>query len=180
MIRTLWRKLSGRDLPEGFNGRLEETEYVLVSASSRDGASLVATSLGLWVPVGGDDVRRIGWHLISKANWTGEILEIIESEQVGEAGEAVLLADRPPRRFSLPQPGKLPKVVRERVTASVRSSHRRELAGGGAVFVQRKVPGKAGVVLQVRSDPGTDTNVVAQIAAQIAEQLGKARAQDDS
>ncbi|MQA12002.1 MAG: hypothetical protein GEU98_26385 [Pseudonocardiaceae bacterium] len=166
----LLRKLTGRDLPEGFSGRLEETEHVLATTATRDGAHLVATSLGLWVP-NGEEARRIGWHLISKAGWTGDVLEIIESEEHSTAGAAVLLVDRPPRRFALPSPGKLPQTVQERVTRSVRSSHRRELGGGGAVFVQRKMPGKDGVVLQVRSDSGTDSSVVAAIAAQVAAQL---------
>nr|WP_243658864.1 hypothetical protein [Tamaricihabitans halophyticus] len=168
----MWRKLSGQDVPAGFTGELDEAEHVVASTTSAEGAVLVATSAGLWVPHG-EDSRRIGWHVISKASWTGEELEIIEAEQSGTAGAAVLLVDRPARRFGLSKPGKLPRVVQARVTASVKSSHRRELGGGGAVFVQRKVPGKAGVVLQVRCDPGTDERVVAEVAAQVAQTLPK-------
>jgi hypothetical protein len=68
-------------------------------------------------------------------------------------------------------PGALPQVVHQRVTGSVRSSHRRELPGGGAWFVQRSVPGRDGVVLQVRVDPGTDLDVVTDIAAAVASHL---------
>ena len=87
---------------------------------------------------------------------------------------AVLLADRPPRRFRLVDPGKLPEAVHARVEGSIRSRHHRDLPGGGAWFVQRKVPGRDGTVLQVRPDPGTDPAVVAQLAADVVRSLGTA------
>ena len=60
-----------------------------------------------------------------------------------------------------------------RVEGSVRSRHHRELPGGGAWFVQRKVPGRDGTVLQVRPDAGTDRAVVVQVAADVARALGR-------
>ena len=86
-------------------------------------------------------------------------------------GPAVLLADRPARRFRLAEPGRVPEVVHARVEGSIRSRHHRDLPGGGAWFVQRKVPGRDGTVLQVRPDPGTDPAVVAQVAADVARSL---------
>ena len=60
-----------------------------------------------------------------------------------------------------------------RVEASIRSRHHRDLPGGGAWFVQRKVPGRDGTVLQARPDPGTDPAVVARVAAEVVRTLSR-------
>jgi len=83
----------------------------------------------------------------------------------------VVLADRAPVRFTLAAPGKVPHHVRLRVDGSVRSRHRQDIGDGGAWFVQRKVPGRDGTVLQVRPDPGTDVGLVETIAEQVAAKL---------
>ena len=131
---------------------------------------LVATRLGVWVP-GGENPLRVRWELVSKATWDGDTLELTVSEATGTAGAAVLLTDVLVRSYHLAEPGALPQVVNRRVSGSVRSSHRKELPGGGAWFVQRTVPGRDGVVLQVRVDPGTDLDVVTDIATAVAAQL---------
>lgn len=161
------RRLFGDRLPDGFTGELEPNENALAAAEVADGGHLVVTELGLWLP----DGRRVGWHLISKVTWGEGILTLVEAEEVGAAGAAVLLADRAPVRFALPWPGKLPAMVRQRVDGSIRERHRQDLASGGAWFVQRKVPGRDGSVLQVRPDPGVDPEVVAAIAREAAEKL---------
>jgi hypothetical protein len=84
----------------------------------------------------------------------------------------VLLADLPPRRLRLVEPGRVPETVHTRVEGSIRSRHHRDLPGGGAWFVQRKVPGRDGIVLQVRPDPGTDVAVVRQVVADVERTLG--------
>ena len=84
---------------------------------------------------------------------------------------AVLLADQPARRVRLVEPGRVPEVVHARVEGSIRSRHHRDLPEGGAWFVQRRVPGRDGTVLQVRPDPGTDPAVVAALAADVAHAL---------
>ena len=176
---TGWRhrvasRLTGRDLvPEGFAGRLVDDEHVLGAAELADGTFLVATSLGLWLP-DEDGPRRVYWHLVSKAVWAqkpGRVLTVTEAEETGTVSGAVLLADRPPRRFTLTTRGALPEVVNTRVTASVKSAHHRDLPGGGAWFVQRKVSGADGIVLQVRPDPGTDRAAVESVTAQIADKI---------
>jgi hypothetical protein len=180
-----WRRLLGREpLPEGFLGRLKAEERVLAAARVTSGGVLLASSLGLWLPEG----RRIGWHLVSKATWGGGAMTVVEAEEddlldgAGGAGGAdcaggavVLLRDLPPRRLSLGEPGALPEVVHKRVTGSIRSRHRRELPGGGAWFVQRGIPGRDGLVLQVRADPGTDQDAVRRVATQVARTLRAAR-----
>jgi hypothetical protein len=134
---------------------LAPDERVVTMGELADGRGyLVLTQLGMWVPEG-DEARRVGWHLVSKAVWDRSALVITEAVSAGMVGETVLLSDLPPRRFALVAAGKVPEVVRHRVTSSIRSSRRCELPSGGAWFVQRRVPGQDGLVLQVRADPGT-------------------------
>ncbi|MGH3516262.1 MAG: hypothetical protein ACRDQ7_02340 [Haloechinothrix sp.] len=167
-MRWLQRQLDDR-VPDGFTGVLGQDEHVLASAEA-DGRALVATSLGLWVPES-DGFRRISWHLISKAGWSDGQLSIVEADETGRAGDAVLISDRRATRLVLTRPGKLPKIVRERVNSSIRSSYRKELPGGGAWFVQRKVPGLGRIVLQARADQGVDSAIVAAIAEEAAAKL---------
>ena len=168
--RLLQRIAAVPELPAGFTGTLESTERVVTMGELAGGGHLVLTQLGLWVPEGAE-VRRIGWHLVSKAVWNRSALVIIEAVSTGTVNEAVLLFDLPPRRFALMQPGKVPEVVRERVTSSIRSSQHCELPGGGAWFVQRRVPGRDGVVLQVRADPGTEPGALEMMASEVASRL---------
>ncbi len=163
-------RLAGRDeLPPGFGAALEADERVLTTAAVAGGGHVVVTSWGIWLP--GDAPRRVGWHLVSKARWDDGAIVLVEAVEAGDAGGAVLLADRPPRRLRLAEPGRVPEVVHERVTDSIRSRHHRDLPGGGAWFLQRKVPGRDGTVLQVRPDPGTDDAAVRQVAAEVAARL---------
>jgi hypothetical protein len=172
---ALRRLLRGDGLPDGFPGRLEPEERVLATASTADGGHLVVTSWGLWIP-DGDGVRRVGWHLVSRASWRNGALALVEADEVeeiaaGDGPRAVLLADRPARRFRLTEPDRVPEVVHARVEGSFRSRHHRDLPGGGAWFVQRKIAGRDGTVLQVRPDPGTDPALVAALAADVARSL---------
>lgn len=165
----IWRRIF-RELPAGFTGTLEPDERVVAVATLADGGHLVLTQLGVWVPEGAL-ARRVSWHLISKAVWDQAALHLTEAVSTGTAGPAVLLSDLPPQRFTLTEPGRVPQVVRERVTRSIRTSRHVELPGGGAWFVQRRVPGHDGVVLQVRADPGTAPEAVYRVAGEVAERL---------
>jgi hypothetical protein len=169
---SLWRRLwpGGRGLPAGFAAPLEPDERVVAVAELAGGGHLVLTQLGVWVPEG-TVARRVGWHLISKAVWDSDSLLLTEAVSTGTAGQAVLLRDLPPRRFVLAAPGKVPQAVRERVTRSIRHSQHQELPGGGAWFVQRRIPGRDGAVLQVRADPGTSEAAVHELACAIAARL---------
>ncbi|WP_308280391.1 hypothetical protein [Pseudonocardia abyssalis] len=166
------RRVLGRDeLPDGFGATLEPDERVLSVAVLTGGGHLVVTSWGLWIPASDGGVRRVGWHLVSRAAWGNGAIELVEAQEE-QAGGAVLLVDRPVVRLRLAEPGRAPEIVQERVTASIRSRHHRDLPGGGAWFVQRKVPGRDGIVLQVRPDPGTEVTAVRQVAADAAAALG--------
>ncbi|QRP48423.1 hypothetical protein [Amycolatopsis sp. FDAARGOS 1241] len=163
-------RLFGSGLPPGFPGRLERGENVVAVAAVEGGGHLVVTSLGLWIPADGG-ARRVGWHLVGKASWGDGEFVLTESEETGNFGDVVVLIDRAPVRYRLPAPGKVPHQVHLRVDGSVRSRHRQELGTGGAWFVQRKLPGRDGVVIQVRPDPGTDLALVEAIAGEVAAKL---------
>jgi hypothetical protein len=173
VFRKVLDKIVGDGTPPGFTGTPETEEAVVGWAECRTGGHLVATSLGLWVPTD-DGPRRIGWHLISKVTWGNGQLAVIDADETGSAGDAVLLTDRAPRRYPLVNPGKLPHAVHRRVTESIRSRDHRDLPGGGAGFVQRKVPGRDGIVLQVRPDPGTDPDAVQAVATEVAAKVREA------
>ena len=162
------RLLRRPTLPEGVV--LERDEHVVAIADVVGGGPVVATSRGLWLP-GNDMARRVPWHLISKATWEGGALGVVEAKEVETVEGAVLIADEPPRRIRLADPGRLPEAVHRRVTGSIKTRHHRDLPGGGAWFVQRTVAGRDGVVLQVRADPGTDDEVVRRVAGDVTRAL---------
>jgi hypothetical protein len=165
------------ELPPGFAGRLESAERIVTTGElAGSGGHLVLTQLGIWVPEGAE-ARRVGWHLVSKAVWDRTALAVTEAISTGTVGGAVLLVDLPPRRFALAQPGRVPEVVQERVTRLIRSSQRCELPGGGAWFVQRRVPGQDGLVLQVRPDPGTAPDALEAMVNEVTACLPRPRAQ---
>lgn len=178
MTSSRLRRLFGRivdALPVDFAGTLATDEHVLGVAELADGGHVVATSFGLWLPDGAE-IRRVGWHLISKATWENSWLIVTEADEVDSVEGAVLLADRPPRRLRLTHPGRVPETVHRRVSGSIKSRHHRELPGGGGAWVvQRSVAGRDGIVLQVRADPGTDPTLVYSLAAQVARQIDKVR-----
>ncbi len=171
---SLLRRLLGRtEVPPGFAGRLEPEERVLAAATSADGAPVVVTSHGLWLPEPDRSTRRIGWHLVSKATWQQGTLTVIEATELEVVEGAVLIADRTPRRLRLADAGQVPETVHARVEGSIRSRHHRALPGGGVWFVQRKVPGRDGVLLQVRAEPGTDDATVRRLVAAVAAGVGR-------
>jgi hypothetical protein len=164
-MRWLDRLLRRPALPEGVV--LEPEEHVVAVADVVDGGQVVATSRGLWLP----DAQRLPWHLISKATWEGGALRVTPAREIETVEGAVLIADEHPHRLRLATPGRVPETVHTRVTGSIKSRHHRNLPGGGAWFVQRSVAGRDGVVLQVRADPGTDADVVRQVARDVAQRL---------
>lgn len=169
---NLLRRLFRRDeVPAGFAGTLDPDERVLATAEVAGGGHVVVTSVAMWLP-SADGSRRLGWHLVSKASWQNGALTVVEAQEGESLSGAVLLTDLPPRRLRLAEPGRVPETVHARVEGSIRSRHHRTLPGGGAWFVQRKVAGRDGIVLQVRADEGTDPAVVRQVAADVAQSLG--------
>jgi hypothetical protein len=171
-LRRLLARLGGTAaVPPEFAGTLTADEQVLAVARAEQGP-LVATHLGLWLA---DPPRRIGWHLVSKATWGNGVLGVVEAEECGQVGDAVLLRDGPLLRYRLTSPGRLPDIVHDRVTGSIKSSHYRELPGGGARFVQRKVPGQDGIILQVRADEGTEEAPLQAFVQEVSDRIRRIR-----
>jgi hypothetical protein len=145
---------------------LARDERILAWAES-DVGTLVATSLGLWLPPG-----RLGWHEIHKATWDGRVLMVTAARLAEERPGYAVVEDLPPVTFTLAEPGDLPKVVRARVTNSVGPSTHHALPGSGGVrVVARRVPGRNGWRWTARYDDGVvaDDPVVAEVTNNLVE-----------
>jgi hypothetical protein len=160
-----------RRLPPELLPALARDERVLAWAWVTAHAVVVATNQGLFLP--GRD-QRLWWHEIHKATWTGRSLVIIPAALVEERQGYEVVADAPALEVTLPEPGDVPQVVRNRVTRSVLFSSHRPVPGGGARVAGRRVPGVDGVTWTVRYDEGTDPAAVAvrdvtsQLVAEVA------------
>ncbi|MBO0840403.1 MAG: hypothetical protein J2O49_06260 [Sciscionella sp.] len=172
--RRLFGQGFGSGLPKDFAGTLDADEHVLASVVVDFGPNsrLVATSRGLWWDVI-DNAVRFDWPLIRKATWKDGVLTITAGGVIDEIAGADVLDATQPKRFPLRQPGKLPGIVYQRVTGSIKSSHYRDIPGGGAWFVQRKIAGR-GVVLQVWPDEGTDADALASVVRQVVAGIAAA------
>ncbi len=113
-------------LPEGVPA--PAGERVLAWATSPRGV-VIATDVALHVP-GGVAPSRIVWHLIDKAGWRDPNLEVSLHPEVG--------APLVHWKIELTEPGKLPQVVRERVTSSVVVSLDLDLPRGQARIAARR------------------------------------------
>jgi hypothetical protein len=140
-----------RSLPAALRPALEREERVLAWASVADDQAVVATNRGLWVPGG----RRLGWHDIHKAAWSGRELRITPAELAEERDGYSVLVDGPVEGFLLLEPGELPDQVRTRVTRSVAFTSHHTLPSGGVRVVGRRVSGRDGLSWAVRYDAGT-------------------------
>ncbi|HEX7302712.1 hypothetical protein [Lentzea sp.] len=149
----LFRRLFGNGTPDGFTGTLEPDETVIAHTAVRGGEHLVVTTLGLWVP----GPRRIGWHLISKVKWEGS-LRVVEAVEASTEGPVVLLEDLPAQRFTVDDPQRVLRAISQRVECSIRQRERVE--SPGVWILQRKIPGRDGVVWQARGDAGVDLEAV--------------------
>jgi hypothetical protein len=159
----LFKRLFGSGAPDGFIGSLEPDETVIASTPVQDG-HLVVTSFGLWVP----GPRRIGWHLISKVKWEGA-LRVVEATEAGVVGPVVLLEDLPAQRFAVGDPGKVLRAISQRVEGSIR--HRERVESPGVWILQRKIPGRDGVVWQARGDAGVELEAVRAAVSAFAARL---------
>ncbi|MCW2876476.1 MAG: hypothetical protein JWQ95_576 [Sphaerisporangium sp.] len=131
---------SSRSLPEEAGVTLEAGERVLVHARTPDGAYVVATDRALHLP--GDEA--LPWYRIDRALWD-------------EEGLLVVATDGAKRRLPLPEPGRLPEAVRERVTSSILVNRHVRLGDrGGVRLVARRVPGQDAAQWEFVFDPGLD------------------------
>ncbi|OJF09381.1 hypothetical protein [Couchioplanes caeruleus] len=139
-------------LPADKRPPLEDEERVLAWAATEGDGVLVATNRGLWLP----DGRRLGWHEIHKAAWSGRELRITPAEVAQERNGYTVLVDAPVAGFLLLEPGELPDQVRTRVTRSVAyTSHHPLPPNGGVRVVGRRISGADGLSWAVRYDAKT-------------------------
>ena len=146
-------------LPAALKPALEPEERVLTWAPVADGKALVATNFGLWLP----DGKRLGWHEIHKAAWSGRELRVTPAEVAEDRDEYLVLVDGPVVGFLLLEPGELPDQVRTRVTRSVAYTAHHQLNAGGVRVVGRRVPGRNGLSWAVRYDSGTPVKLPAVV-----------------
>ena len=132
---------------------LESDERILTWAAVGDSGDsvLVATNRGLWLPGG----KRLGWHEIHKAAWSGRELRITPAEVAQSRDAYSVLVDGPVVAFLLLAPGDLPDQVRTRVTRSVAYTTHHPMPTGGVRVVGRRVSGHNGLSWAVRYDAGT-------------------------
>ena len=145
-------------LPAGLKPPLEPDERV-VSWAEVDGGALVATNRGLWLPGG----KRLGWHEIHKAAWSGRELRITPAEVAEVRKRYAVLVDGPPVSFLVLSPGELPDQVRTRVTRSVAYTTHHPINSGGVRVVGRRVSGRDGLSWAVRYDAGTPVDLPAVV-----------------
>lgn len=110
----------------------------------------VATEEAFVLPEGENAGLRVPWDLVLRTVWEPDAVEITAQESAG--GRPVV------HRVHIGgEPGVLPQVVRERVTASIVVQHHAELVDGrGARFVARRVAGSTDLRWTVVFDAGLD------------------------
>jgi hypothetical protein len=129
-----------RSLPAEAGVTLEPGERVLVHARTPDGGYVVATERALHLP----GEKPLPWHRIDRALWDQEGLHVVAT-------------DGTERRMALPDPGRLPEAVRERVTSSILANRHVHLGDrGGVRLVARRVPGQDAAEWELLFDPGLE------------------------
>ncbi|MFC4584855.1 hypothetical protein [Sphaerisporangium corydalis] len=129
-----------RSLPAEAGVTLEAGERVLVHARTPDGGYVVATDRALHQP----GESALPWYRIDRAVWD-------------EEGLRVVATDGTERRIALPDPGRLPEAVRERVTSSILASRHVSLGDrGGVRLIARRVPGRDVAEWDLVFDAGLD------------------------
>ena len=164
-------------LPQALRPPLEADERMLAWAYVGEAGEqvLVPTNRGLWQP----DGRRLGWHEIHKAEWSGRQLRITPAEVAQDRGAYAVMVDAPVVGFLLLEPGDLPDQVRARVTRSVAyTAHHPLPPNGGVRVVGRRVSGTDGLSWSVRYDAKTavDADPIVEVTDQLVEAAREATA----
>ena len=123
--------------------RLRPRERVLAAARSTVDGWLAATDSAL---VAGE--WRVQWSDVAHAQWLAEESVLVLEPVAGRT---------PARRLPLPEPGRLPETVHERVMASIVVSRRVAVRGGFVRVVGRRAAEPAGeLVWQTVPGAGVD------------------------
>ena len=161
-------------VPADVLGRAEIAgERVLAHAVATDGTWLLGTREALVVVLALDERgTRLEWQAIQTADWDrdGDRLRVAE---VGTFGES-----RPVHVFTVPEPGLLLQLIRERVTASVLLQRRVQVQGKrGLMVVARRAPtGRGEITWAFEFDEGVDPD---EPAVREAAERGLRSAQEE-
>ncbi|NHC12589.1 hypothetical protein [Motilibacter deserti] len=121
---------------------LEPGERVLTAEADENGGTVAVTDRALLLP----GAERLPWHLVLAAGWDAD-----------EAQLRVTGVDGARWTVRLPDPGRVPEAVRERVQSSIVARRRVTLVGERGVLVAvRRMPDSEDLVWQVRPEAGID------------------------
>jgi hypothetical protein len=120
-----WSSRAGR-LPNDVRSALSlgRGDHILAQAPTLDGSFVVATTGALYLPDGQGDFLRLPWERIGQASWREGHLHVREQGP-----------DAPEYEVGFTDPGSVPEIVQERITATIVISHYAELPSGGGVRV---------------------------------------------
>ena len=145
---------------------LARGERVLAAARLADGRWIAATQHALV----GVDGLRVGWVDVAHAQWLDEDRTLVLDPVPG-----TFVA----QRLDLPEPGRIPETVHERVVASIVVTRRFTVPGAGGVRVVGRRHPDGHLLWQVVPDPGVlakDRSVRAAgeaMVAQLRSELGE-------
>jgi len=156
-MKLPWRRES---VPPTLAGRLESDELITAMARADDGHTLLTTRRGLWV-VDDERAQRLGWERIAKARLELGVLTLVPLEDV-DLDDAIteddlsVVRDGRPWEFRLGKPAKVTDQVHTRVRRSVAASRYLPWPRAGGWVALRRVPGRDGLLGQLRLDASAD------------------------
>ncbi len=174
-MKLPWRR---EPLPPALAGRLAPDELITAIARSDDGPTLLTTRRGLWI-VDDERAERLGWERIAKARLELGMLTLVPLDDVplptgtDDGAEVALVRDGRPREHLLGRPAKVTDQIHTRVRRSVAASRYLPWPGAGGWVALRRVPGRDGLLVQLRLDPAADpaapgfVPAVRQVAAEL-------------
>ena len=141
-------------------------EKVLAATTAVDGTELAGTRDAFYV-VSDGATRRVPWEQVEAADWDRDT-DVFRLSEVGSWGE-----QRPVHTATLTEPGRLPELVRERVTASVVLQRHVTVSGrrGLRVIARRAPSGKGRIQWVYEYDEGVDPDdpAVREVARETLE-----------
>jgi hypothetical protein len=125
---------------------LDAGERLLAVARLVDGSWVAATPGALVLPG-----HRVDWSTVAHAEWSDERSQLrVDLLRTADA-------EAETHRLALDEPGRVPEVVRDRVTSSIVASRHTPVEGrAGVRVVARRVPGEDELQWQVVVDRGLD------------------------
>ena len=116
------------------------------------GAPVLASAFGLTLPGAG----LLEWHLVERITWQRPQLVVVRVAEPPAVGRAVVAGTGSSIALTLVEGGRLPEVVRARVTDSVVWSRHLALTQGGVRVVGRRQRSETAFAWQLVYDLGTD------------------------